>query len=123
MISKKIISTLFVGTLMSGQAFSLDNENFTVTQVDVTKNLGVVWVDSSDKPLNKQPTCNGRRHSFVACELSDDFCKSMISLALAAKTTGGSVDFEFYGDGDKDQYKDGECIGSFAMGSRFRLSE
>ncbi len=113
MISRKSIATLFLGILMSGQAFALDNEDFTVTQVDVTKTLGVVWLDVSNQSLTGQPTCNSRQYSLIACEISDDFCKSMVSLALAAKTTGGLVDFNY----------DGTCLGSFAMGSRFRLSD
>ncbi|GGK09052.1 hypothetical protein GCM10007426_41570 [Alloalcanivorax dieselolei] len=100
------------GALISGQALSLSNENFKVSQVDVTKDLGIVWIDASSKEITNRPVCDPKNYNAVACEISDDFCKAMISIALTAKSTSNVVDFEY----------DGQCKDVFATGSRFRLS-
>jgi hypothetical protein len=112
MINKRSFLALVLGALFSSHSLALPNENFKVSQVDVTKTLGIVWVDLSGKTITSQPTCNGQNYGAVTCELKEDYCKSVISLALTAKSTDGEVDFQY----------DGLCLGSFATGNRFRLS-
>jgi hypothetical protein len=108
----KKLPVILLSLLFSSHSYALSNENFKVTQVDVTKTLGIIWLDISSQSLSEQPVCNNRKYGAATCEISEDFCKSMISIALTAKTTGGVVDFQY----------DGQCLGSFSTVNRFRLS-
>lgn len=115
MFKKHSVLVFVLGMLLSSTALALSNENFRVTQVDVTETQGIVWVHtSSTKEIKDRPTCDGKNFGAMVCDITKDYCKSVMAMALTAYTTDKEVDFQYKGNG--------HCIGVFAITNRFRLS-
>lgn len=118
-MKKKLITFIafITATTLSMGVFAWDWNSATVTNVDIDEANGLVLIGISDQTLRKEnsspldPDCraNAAEWPTIACDISTESCKLMMSTALAAMLGGKSVTFQF----------DGTCLGQVRKVTRF----
>ncbi len=88
---------------------ALDNADRVVGNIDLMATKTVIWIGGD---MNGQSAdCNN--YKAVSCDNTTDFCKAVLSTALAAQALDKKVEFNFGND----------CNGSFANINRFRMMQ
>ncbi|WHI48019.1 hypothetical protein ACJJIW_13245 [Microbulbifer sp. JMSA004] len=107
--NKKILAISALVASNAAQA-ALPNTEQTITMIDIHSDYAIIWLSTD---LSSPPPSSCAEYKAVSCNIGEEFCSLMTSVALSAKAMNKQVEFAF----------DNSCNDVFGNASRFRMMD